>query len=279
MKLQIHKLAESGALAIALPVVDLIHGSGLASWLSLPLLMGGDFLLLAAELSLPWWIAILGLVLSGLGIYQVWNAEKNRRIRAEEERDIFAEQLTDLARRHAELQVNAELDLATGTLNRNQVRRVVEQRIMQARQAGTGFCVLLADVDDFKSVNERFHHEKGNLVLKMVAELLRSRQGQDKLIRYGGDEFLIVTGVGNDLASGHALAERLRRRVEAHAFDLQDDVAALRITLSCGVACFDPEADDMDSLLERVALALKSAKANQSRGQNKNFVFALPLGG
>jgi two-component system cell cycle response regulator len=126
--------------------------------------------------------------------------------------------------------------------------------------------VLMLDIDSFKPVNDRFGHAAGDRALKAVAQrLCASVRGSDSVARYGGDE-LVVLMPDTDLTIARRIAERLRYSVEATPVEAvpaeagTGDVAALRITVSIGIAAL--EAGDIDgaALLARADSALFVAK-------------------
>src|SRR4051812_15902228 len=117
----------------------------------------------------------------------------------------------------------------------------------------------MIDVDHFKSVNDRFGHATGNRALRLIAESLRlNTRVFDSVVRYGGEEFVVVMpGTGTDEAG--AAAERLRHAVEDIEF-----IATLSIrtslTVSVGVACTSADAATPDVLLKAADTALYEAK-------------------
>lgn len=170
----------------------------------------------------------------------------------------------------------ASVDLQTGALNKNQIQRVVQERIENALREGASFCVILADIDGFKRINDTYDHEAGNFVLKQISELIRPRSKDDSLIRYGGDEFLIVTKLGEDVSGGYGFAERIRKEVQSHNLVIDYSITEReRITISCGVTAYRGEKDSNADLLERVAQALKVAKSEKENGKAKNFVHVI----
>lgn len=157
------------------------------------------------------------------------------------------------------LERQSAIDIVTGVYNRNQVPRFVEARVQKARAENTTFCLILADIDGFKGVNDTYDHEIGDRILRQVAELLTPRSKEDVLVRYGGDEFLIISRLGTDVGGGFGFASRLQREVANASFYAVSN-EHVRITISCGVVGFHPAAD-ADTLLKQAAVALHRAKA------------------
>lgn len=153
-------------------------------------------------------------------------------------------------------------DALTGLLNRRALGVFLSQVLNAALRHGQSVALLMADVDDFKSVNDRFGHETGDAVLRMVSEAIgRTVRDSDLAARFGGDEFVIVapeTGPGAALT----LAERLEAHVRSSV--LRRDGRDVGATLSIGVAVFDGaagHAPSADALLSQADHRLYSAKA------------------
>ncbi len=130
----------------------------------------------------------------------------------------------------------AKQDALTGVA----VRRVLEARLQAAYRAaldnGTSFAVLMCDLDHFKAINDTHGHGAGDEALKAVAGALdQHRRPQDLVARYGGEEFTLLAE-STDGATALALADDLRRRVEA--LRLESEGRSIPLTLSCGVAAF-----------------------------------------
>jgi len=122
----------------------------------------------------------------------------------------------------------------------------------------------LIDIDHFKSVNDRYGHETGDLALKHVAATLEQTcRAKELPARQGGEEFVVVLGsAGREDAL--AFGERLRAAVEATPF--ASEGIKLNVTISVGIACLSPNDERFDHLLGRADTALYAAKAN---GRNR----------
>ncbi|HSV67418.1 MAG TPA: diguanylate cyclase [Mycobacteriales bacterium] len=127
-------------------------------------------------------------------------------------------------------------DELTGLGNRRYLAARLPLAYEHALRTGEPLAVLVADVDLFKEINDRYSHGVGDAVLRSVAQLLSAatRPG-DLVIRYGGEEFVLVLA-NTDVAGARSLAERLRALVEDHDWDVIRP--GLRATISLGV-CAD----------------------------------------
>ncbi|MDR7274452.1 tetratricopeptide repeat-containing diguanylate cyclase [Catenuloplanes atrovinosus] len=158
--------------------------------------------------------------------------------------------------RSAELEQQALTDALTGLAN----RRAVDQRLPElatlAAATGRPFCLAIADVDHFKSVNDRFGHAAGDDVLRRLGALLREHvRGIDLVARLGGEEFLVAFE-GVDLPEATHLAEKLRLIIQNH--DWSTLQPGLAVTVSIGVA--ECEDGDHTALLPRADARLYAAK-------------------
>ncbi|MEW6445197.1 MAG: diguanylate cyclase [Pseudomonadota bacterium] len=155
----------------------------------------------------------------------------------------------------------ATTDALTGLSNRYVYLDAGAHYLARAEREGQALSLLVADIDHFKAINDRYGHARGDDALRAVGGLLaqRSRRG-DVVARYGGEEFVVLLpNCGVEDALGKA--EDLRRAAEAL------DIDGLRLTLSVGVACFDPShPESLDSLFGRADGALYEAKR---QGRNR----------
>lgn len=171
---------------------------------------------------------------------------------------------------HGQIQKLALRDPLTGVLNRRALNGPLQQELNAGRRYGASACLLLLDLDYFKSVNDRLGHVAGDGVLERVAALVQERVREvDSVGRYGGEEFAVVLP-HTDLSQAQALAERIRAEIERRAFDLDD--GSVRITASFGVASLhDSSIDSIGRWIAAADSALYEAKA---QGRNRVAVHA-----
>jgi diguanylate cyclase (GGDEF)-like protein len=145
-------------------------------------------------------------------------------------------------------------DTLTETFNRRKFDEVAELEQQRALNEKLPFSVILLDIDRFKKVNDRYGHSVGDQVLKQLCDVLRAliRHG-DMLIRWGGEEFLIVLPATQIVEAG-PLAERIRQAVKGEQFGQVG-----QLTVSLGVAQLRTE-DSIDRLIQRVDRAMYLAK-------------------
>jgi len=151
-------------------------------------------------------------------------------------------------------------DQLTGLLNLREFRTRLELEIDRARRHGRHIGVLMIDIDFFKTVNDRFGHPAGDVVIKGIAERIRSTvRPNDVSARYGGEEFIIVLAE-TDADGAVTMAERLCERVRAVPFTVTSSIEAA-VTISVGAAVFPADAATAEGLIEAADRALYAAKA------------------
>jgi diguanylate cyclase (GGDEF)-like protein len=194
-------------------------------------------------------------------------AEALRSVNRDLERRI-AERTAELERANELLRQQAIEDPLTGLANRRQLGAVLELELRRARRQNDDLTLLLADVDFFKSYNDRYGHPEGDECLRRVADVLRTtfRRAGDLVARYGGEEFAVVLP-GCDAESARVVAERLREAVERLDIRHAGSTVCDHVTVSVGAASTRVAgATGSGALLRAADAALYVAKAE---GRNR----------
>ena len=158
-------------------------------------------------------------------------------------------------------------DDLTGVSNRRAFDDALTAEIERNKRYGDGVGLVILDLDDFKSVNDTYGHQQGDVVLREVARVLRETSREvDHPARYGGEEFAVVVP-GTDLDGTFNLAERMRERIGALRIARVDGHGTISVTTSCGVAAVPPIASDERMILAAADAALYEAKRT---GKNKS---------
>jgi len=170
--------------------------------------------------------------------------------------------LTGVAVQNALLYQKTQEEAITDGLTRLNVHKYfmdrLEEEVKRSRETGVPLSLLMADIDDFKKLNDTYGHLLGDSVLRLIADALREGvRATDLVARYGGEEFsvmLIETGPEGAMI----VAQRLRAAVEFA------DYSALKfpapVTISIGIASLPRDATDDRVLVEKADVALYSAK-------------------
>lgn len=173
--------------------------------------------------------------------------------------------LTHMALRRYQFRVEemATTDKLTGLLNRHAATLLVDQLMLADKRQPRPITVLLADIDHFKTINDRFGHRSGDEVLAAIGQQLKaSLRASDYAVRWGGEEFLII--LQNCIATeGLRIAEKLRETMATS--QPVADKPSLHVTLSIGV-CQHHAGETMDQTIGRADKALYRAK-DEGRNQ------------
>ncbi|MEN3028090.1 MAG: GGDEF domain-containing protein [Aquificaceae bacterium] len=149
-------------------------------------------------------------------------------------------------------------DQLTGLYNRRFLEEAIDKIAAQTKRRGTILGILMVDVDYFKQVNDAYGHDVGDKVLKEVANLLlKSVREADIVVRYGGEEFMVLL-VDVQAGKSEELAEKIRKAVENHTIEAPGVV--LKKTVSVGVSEFPVDGDKIWQCIKFADVALYKAK-------------------
>jgi diguanylate cyclase len=179
------------------------------------------------------------------------------------------DQLEDSRLQVAQLQTNLERaeeeglrDVVTAIGNRRFFDACFIEEVEKARKGGDSLCLALTDIDKFKQVNDRFGHLVGDRLLRLFANILvKNVRGQDKVARFGGEEFALIFP-GARLADAATAVERIRGVLESKQWTIEPSGERIsKVTASFGVARLRPDESATD-LLQRADQRLYEAKAH-----------------
>jgi diguanylate cyclase (GGDEF)-like protein len=173
------------------------------------------------------------------------------------------------AEAHSHVQTLAMTDGLTGLLNRRAFMYYLERELKETERFGTPLALLMMDLDHFKTVNDRYGHLTGDRLLNEVAGLLsRAVRAMDVVTRYGGEEFALILR-RTALSQATVLAERIRAKIDRHAFVAND--IRIPLTMSMGIVTLpNPQLMHVEDLIAAADKTLYQAKA---RGRNRVEVY------
>jgi diguanylate cyclase (GGDEF)-like protein len=176
---------------------------------------------------------------------------------------------------NARLYQRAIRDALTGAYNRGAFDNTLHEQWMRWQASGEGFGLILLDLDDFKQINDRFGHSTGDAVLQSVTQLLwEALREDDRIFRYGGEEFAVLLGGVTDLKVVAAIAERLRAAIDREL--TINNLVRVKISTSLGVALHPAHAaSSIRALLDMADDAAYQAKRN---GKNQVVIAPMPSG-
>ncbi|MFL6559784.1 MAG: putative bifunctional diguanylate cyclase/phosphodiesterase [Bacillus sp. (in: firmicutes)] len=180
--------------------------------------------------------------------------------------------VNDLNKSKEFIEYQAYHDPLTGLLNRRYLQEKLKSAIDHANGTGNTVSVLFIDLDRFKQVNDSFGHNKGDEILKTVANrIIASLPSNNAIItRQGGDEFIILL-LGHSLHETKAVAEKLVNNLKkTYLLDGNE----VYLSASCGISLFPEHTNNMDTLVVYADLAMYSAK---NLGGNKAIVYSKKL--
>jgi diguanylate cyclase (GGDEF)-like protein/PAS domain S-box-containing protein len=172
---------------------------------------------------------------------------------------LLVSQIEEIAILRDRLREQAIRDPLTNLYNRRFMEETLSLEIHRARRANSKVCLIMMDIDHFKSVNDQFGHKTGDYVLESLGQMLLSNtRKSDVACRYGGEEFLIVLP-GSPLQDAARRAEQFRTNFEA--IQISGKGTVTNATMSIGIACFPDHGEDGEQVLNRADEALYQAKA------------------
>ena len=151
----------------------------------------------------------------------------------------------------------AVTDWLTNLRNHSYSKRCLGAALERTRIVKSPLCVIMADLDHFKEINDAHGHLVGDEILQIAAgRMLSGARADDEICRYGGEEFLFIL-LNTGIAEGEEVAERVRTRINSDAMNSRD--TQLMVTISLGIAQAR-DGDTLDTLIERADQALYNAK-------------------
>ena len=196
---------------------------------------------------------------------------KTRQLRAKGENltrrlEAKQEEVSALKENLEEISVQISLDALTGLANRKAFDDTIEKLMGEAKDSGKDLCLLMIDIDHFKSFNDNFGHLLGDQVIRIVATAMKDTvKGKDFVARYGGEEFAILLPE-TPLHGGQIVAEMVRKAIASRELKRKDTGESYgKITVSVGVSSYK-RFDDIDAFINRADKALYASKEG---GRNK----------
>jgi len=174
----------------------------------------------------------------------------------------------------ADLREQAIRDPLTGLFNRHYFNSIIASELTRSDRYKRPLSLMMIDIDDFRAVNNTLGHLRGDDVLQRVARMLeRNVRDSDRIIRYGGDEFLIfMPETGSDEASLH-IAHRLREGIGSVLLDTDADERGLVLGLSIGICSRQPgENNTMAEILEEVDRRMYADKRTRNTDRANDYL-------
>jgi diguanylate cyclase (GGDEF)-like protein len=239
---------------------------------------------LVIEIAPPWWgtwwfsllaaLAIVALVAGGVQLrissIRTTNRELEKRVngRTKELQDAqerlsianaeLQKQLDEITQLEKKVREQAIRDALTGLYNRHHLSDVLDTEFSRAQRKGHSIAFILADLDHFKQINDKYGHHVGDLVLKEAARIIREKtRRSDSAFRYGGEEFLLILP---EITTEEAVARAEQLCQDIHLLDISHEEKTVHVHTSIGVAVYPRHGQNSDEMLIRADKALYRAK-------------------
>ncbi len=191
--------------------------------------------------------------------------------KVEADRRTIVDQLNEKNALNRKLKTASLTDPLTGLPNRRHAMNRLETEWLATERSKLPFSVIMLDIDHFKSVNDNFGHDVGDLVLQATAQAIKGAlRGEDEVCRLGGEEFLVICRGAAEAQCG-VVAERIRKAVESNVVDAPGYDRA--VTVSLGVAGTH---SGMPSLLALLKAADEAVYVAKNSGRNQVQVAGAP---
>ena len=182
-----------------------------------------------------------------------------RALKLRSTREELKRRIAEIDGLQVQLREQANRDPLTGLYNRRYLQSTIEREMARSTRAETTLCVMLLDLDLFKSINDRYGHLAGDEVLLAMATMLSGESRQDDVpCRYGGEEFMLLMPKMT-LETAQQRAEEWRRRFARMTVDSGGQL--ISTTVSIGIAEFPTHGRTAQSLIECADQALYQAKS------------------
>ncbi|QAA33821.1 GGDEF domain-containing protein [Clostridium manihotivorum] len=179
--------------------------------------------------------------------FMLWRFITNKLIKAETT-------IEQLKKENARLKEEATLDNLTGIFNRRKLEEILAVELERCNRYGTSLAMIIFDIDDFKKINDKYGHSRGDIVLKNISKVISSKlRKTDFFIRWGGEEFVIIAPE-TKIQGALKLGEKLRKLVAENIY-----VELERVTISVGVSEYE-KGSEFKKLFDKADKALYEAK-------------------
>lgn len=211
---------------------------------------------------------ILGLEIPGRGLR--WLSVSAEPLFKDGETEAYAAvtsffDVTDIKELTEKLAYQAHVDFLTGAYSRGYFYELANLELSRAQRYGQTFALMILDIDFFKKINDQYGHDAGDKALQrlvgIIKEILRDL---DVIGRLGGEEFVVLLPQAT-LENAVLVAERIRKQVSSEPVWGSNDTV-FKMTVSIGLAQFNTELNDIDSLMKAADVALYDAKKS---GRNR----------
>lgn len=149
---------------------------------------------------------------------------------------------------YSKMEELASIDPLTGCLLRRNLYRDLQKEIVRSERYNKSFSIIMIDVDNFKKYNDKFGHQKGDLLLKKITKKIKDNLRKvDSIYRFGGDEFIVILPE-TDKKGAEKFCERIKKEIAKIEIKAKDRI---QITISTGIATFPEHGKKPKELIEK----------------------------
>ncbi len=172
--------------------------------------------------------------------------------------------ITDYIEQEKKVAFLATHDQLTSLKNRRAMEYEIKQTIEHAKQNGTKIALLFLDLDNFKTINDTLGHDTGDLFLKYISDrLIHNMDKEDKIYRFGGDEFVIVITKNTTKDNIYHIAKRIINLIQKPVTIENQKIST---SASIGISIYPEDGNDLQTILKNADIAMYSSKVNGKNG-------------
>lgn len=162
--------------------------------------------------------------------------------------------------------IHSHTDSLTNLWNHGFFQDKLEEKIIEAENKNSPLSIVMIDLDDFKTYNDKLGHQKGDQLLFKIATLLKETfRKEDFVCRYGGEEFVVIMP-GTTKEKSYEFAENVRKIIEDYPFSHEEILPEKKVTISLGIATSPEDGQTKSDLINHADRALYEAKR---KGKNR----------
>ncbi|MCD4797092.1 MAG: GGDEF domain-containing protein [Candidatus Cloacimonetes bacterium] len=196
-------------------------------------------------------------------IYSRYRLNKKINIKQQKTNEYILEISQELMEAHKDMEKLARTDPLTKLSNRRDMMEKIEYEKKRFERSGKPFTLVMGDIDNFKSINDKFGHDAGDYVLVLLSEaFLSSIRKQDVCARWGGEEFMLLLPE-TDIKGGEIISEKIREKISSLSYDYHG--TNIHTTITFGVLVYD-KPYNLDKFISKADKALYAGKKS---GKNK----------
>lgn len=210
----------------------------------------------------------IGLPVAFIAITRDITERKNSEVQLNEMNERLRLQLVEIEKLQAILHEQAIQDPLTGLYNRRFMEEALKQEFARAKRGNQPFSVVMMDMDNLKTLNDKYGHAVGDLALKSLSKLLKAQtRTEDIACRFGGDEFFVILHNADEIMASTRLKEWSE---SAEEIDIVHEGIHLPVSFSAGIASY-PVYKSIEEIIHAADKAMYEIKAKKKQAMSTHF--------